>query len=174
MLRDAKAAGCRTFDGLGMLVEAGRGQLQALHRPRYARRARSVTRYTGEGEAHEHEKILSDGLRAVHDILCPRRRGSIMGQYKQELAGLWGAQLLADGTYGRLRRPRGNRRAGPGPPYRVPLRRAHLRPLRPPRARARGLRALPYLLRRRLLYAQLRAGLHTRHLLRPRPTASST
>ena len=25
--------------------------------------------------------------------------GSIMGQYKQELAGLWGAQLLADGTY---------------------------------------------------------------------------
>ena len=25
--------------------------------------------------------------------------GAIMGQYKQELAGLWGAQLLADGTY---------------------------------------------------------------------------
>ena len=25
--------------------------------------------------------------------------GSIMGQYKQELAGLWGAQILADGTY---------------------------------------------------------------------------
>ena len=25
--------------------------------------------------------------------------GSIMGQYQQELAGLWGAQLLADGTY---------------------------------------------------------------------------
>ena len=77
LLREAKAAGCKTFDGLGMLVEQGAASFKLYTGPGHARRRSLRTQYTDK-ESEEKEmsmkKYYPHSLCAVHDLLCPRRR----------------------------------------------------------------------------------------------------